>query len=109
MGMLKPTLNERSDPVGKIMDRFFRDFGIFDSSTLRSSEVAFPMREARLRAASGLLADFIWRADEGPKKWLSTMLSTKIPDDFLLAFAKFDSIVDGGFMLIDVQELLKQN
>ena len=38
--MLNPTSNERSEPVGKIIDRFFRDLGISDSSNLTSSDVA---------------------------------------------------------------------
>ena len=55
--MLSPTLNDRSEPVGKMIDRFFRDLGMFDSSViLRSSEVALPEDKA---TASALLADFI--------------------------------------------------
>ena len=32
IGILSPTSKERSEPVGKITDLFFLDFGIFDSS-----------------------------------------------------------------------------
>ena len=41
MGMLIPTLKLRSEPVGKITERFFLDLGIFDSSaSLTSNDVA---------------------------------------------------------------------
>ena len=40
MGIERPTSKVRSDPVGKITDRFLRDLAMLLSSILTSSEVA---------------------------------------------------------------------
>ena len=40
MGILRPTSNVRSEPVGNMTERFLRDFGILlSSSILTSNEV----------------------------------------------------------------------
>ena len=50
IGILIPTSNVRSEPVGKIIERFFRECGIFSSSLTASSEVV-------VEIGSALLAD----------------------------------------------------